>query len=62
MRPLHSARELLLLLAAAFLLHAGATSASVILTPEQLEALRVLVQDVRTAADRAEAALEEISL
>ena len=31
-------------------------------TPEQLEALRVLVQDVRTAADRAEAALEEISL
>ena len=31
-------------------------------TPEQLEALRALVQDVRTAADRAEAALEEISL
>ena len=31
-------------------------------TPEQLEALRVLVQDVRTAADRAEAALEEIAL
>ena len=31
-------------------------------TPEQLEALRVLVQDVRTAADRAGAALEEISL
>ena len=29
---------------------------------EQLEALRVLVQDVRTAADRAEAALEEIAL
>lgn len=38
MRPLHSVRELLLLLAAAFLLHAGATSAGVILTPEQLEA------------------------
>ena len=34
MRPLHSARELLLLLAAAFLLHAGATSAGVI--PENL--------------------------
>ena len=31
-------------------------------TPEQLEALRVLVQDVRTAADRAGAALEEIAL
>ena len=31
-------------------------------TPEQLEALRALVQDVRTAADRAEAALEEIAL
>ena len=31
-------------------------------SPEQLEALRVLVQDVRTAADRAEAALEEIAL
>ena len=61
MRPLHFARELLLL-AAAFLLHAGETFAGVILTPEQLEALRVLVQDVRTAADRAEAALEEISL
>lgn len=37
MRPLHFARELLLL-AAAFLLHAGETFAGVILTPEQLEA------------------------
>ena len=43
-------------------MHAGQTFAGVILTPEQLEALRVLVQDVRTAADRAEAALEEIAL
>ena len=37
MRPLHFARELLLL-AAAFLLHAGETFAGVILMPEQLEA------------------------